>query len=646
MIAGIVRSKWALPAFLAGMALFFAGCRAVITEKAPPARPAHAELFEQAEAYRQSGDLDKALSSYDAYIAKAPRGDMAALALHRMGSIYLEKGRYHRSLSFLERVIQGYSGYSGLCRARYQMAVVLFRLGRVSRSIDEAGRLIEECSGDPAVGETLLLLGKISRTLGNDADALKWWLRARAEWEGDLQRRAEIDEKIEALIGAASLERLESLMEHADGSEFAPAIRYRMASLFFEQNDMDRAKEAATALIGSTSADAWLEKGRLLLEKIMEEMSVRPGVVGCLLPLSGPFAIYGEEVLNGIQLGLGIPGGLEVVIRDTVNLSERDAAEIKGLVRDEKVLALIGPLSSSKAEVVAGKAQELGVPIITLTQKQGITEKGDMVFRNFLTPLREVERVLGRDLMDRGIRRFAILYPDNSYGRFFMNLFWDRVDELGGEVTAVESYDPEQTDFADNIKKMVGLYRPRPGEMVEKLKAMRTPEEDESEILTEEPEPIIDFDAVFIPDVFQRVALIAPQLVYHDVTDVQLMGTSLWQSPRLTEMAGDYVQEAIIPSGFLETSSREDVRVFVEEYQANYETSPGILAATGYDTIRLIRQVIAGKEIRTRRQFREALSGCSGFEGVTGRISFDYRGEVEKEALLLVVSGSRIVEIP
>ena len=164
----------------------------------------------------------------------------------------------------------------------------------------------------------------------------------------------------------------------------------------------------------------------------------------------------------------------------------------------------------------------------------------------------------------------------------------------------------------------------------------------ESEMEPEGPEPIIDFDAVFIPDNFQRVAMIAPQLAYHDVLDVQLMGTSLWQSSQLIETAGDYVQDTIFPSGFLESSGEPGVRSFVENYRETFDSSPGILAATGYDTIRFLKEVMAAEGISTRKDLQKALLESQNFLGITGSISFDQQGEVEKEPLLLTVSGRRM----
>ncbi len=499
-------------------------------------------------------------------------------------------------------------------------------------------------------------------------------------------RRASLIERINGLIESSTLDDLRSMARDAAGTGYEPAIYDRMANLYLEQHDLEAAKNSAMALIRSTPEEHWIGKGQEILNRIEEELSVKVGVIGCLLPLSGPFAIYGQEVLNGLLLGMQVTDpaeeaepGLELVIRDTEGEVVATVAAVEDLVKNEKAMAIIGPLTSKTALAAAKKAQELHIPIITMTQKADIVAEGDMVFRNFLTPAKEVARLLELAVQERSWQRFGILYPDNSYGHYLMNLFWDRAEEMGGVITAVESYEPDQTDFADEIKKMVGLYYPRP-ESVKQMLAAReeaareggneseapgAPErgaawagEDESEMAAakaleeegakeEEPPPIIDFDAVFIPDNYQQMALIAPQFPFHNVFNVPYLGTSLWESPDLIEMAGEYVQGAVFPSGFFVESESDKTIQFVRHYREHFDAAPGGLAANGYDTIMFLKSIIEGnREIKTRTDLQKAILASKSFYGITGKIAFDEQGEVEKEPILLVVSGRQLRALP
>ena len=388
--------------------------------------------------------------------------------------------------------------------------------------------------------------------------------------------------------------------------------------------------------------------------EIAEEQAVKPEAIGCLLPLNGSFALYGQEVLNGVQLALtrvtqqGL--SIQLIVKDTRGSAEEAASLVQELAAAHKVIAVIGPLASRSALSAAKKAQQIGVPIITLTQREGITAEGDMVFQNFLTPAMEVERLVHKATREMGLSRFAILYPDTAYGRTLMNLFWDKVEEGGGSVTAIESYKPEETDFAVEIKKMVGLHYPRPESVVQALlekKHLLDQMGVEIGPSTEkEPEPIIDFDAVFIPDNAQKVSLIAPQFPFHKVFRVRFLGTSLWQSPELMEHAAEYLQGAVFPSGFSAESDSPRVKEFVALYRKTYDAEPGILAAAGYDTLMFLSHVLVKDAPKTRQDFQRAMRTSNDFTGISGRMVFNDRREVIKNPTLYSVRGKRIVALP
>jgi ABC-type branched-subunit amino acid transport system substrate-binding protein len=384
------------------------------------------------------------------------------------------------------------------------------------------------------------------------------------------------------------------------------------------------------------------------------EQAVNPEVIGCLLPLSGSFSLYGQEVLNGVQLALARMteqgSSIQLIVKDTRGSAEEAASLVKELATTHKVISVIGPLASRSALSAAKKAQEIGVPIITLTQREGITAEGDMVFQNFLTPAVEVDRLVHKATQQMGLSRFAILYPDTAYGRTLMNLFWDKVEESGGSIAAVESYKPEETDFAVEIKKMVGLYYPRPEPTAEALAEKKAffsqMGVDLGSSAEKEVEPLIDFDAVFIPDNAQKISLIAPQFPFHKVFRVRFLGTSLWQSPDLVEQAAEYLQGSVFPSGFSVQSDSATVKQFVALYRKTYETEPGILAAAGYDTLMFLNHVLVKQAPKTRQDLQRAMRASKDFTGISGKMVFNDRREVIKTPALYSIRGKRLVLLP
>jgi ABC-type branched-subunit amino acid transport system substrate-binding protein len=262
-----------------------------------------------------------------------------------------------------------------------------------------------------------------------------------------------------------------------------------------------------------------------------------------------------------------------------------------------------------------------------------------------------------------GLYRFAILYPDETYGTTFMNLFWDQLLESGGQVVAVESYKPDQTDFSDSIKKLVGLFYEIPQDLQpveEELPDDQKPEDAESSEQAEdqtqvagarggaeedEPEPIVDFDAIFIPDSPGKAGQIVPQLAYYDVKDVYILGTNLWHSDSLIKIAQQYVQGAVMPDGFFAASPSPRVQKFVRDFEETYQETPDFIEAIVYDTAMILFNVVSREQIRYRSEIRDELLNLDAFPGVTGLTRFDENGDAQKKLYLLRVKGKKFVEL-
>jgi ABC-type branched-subunit amino acid transport system substrate-binding protein len=328
---------------------------------------------------------------------------------------------------------------------------------------------------------------------------------------------------------------------------------------------------------------------------------------------------------------------------------------------DENVAAIIGPVFM--AEPAALEAQDKGLPIITLTQKDNITSIGDWVFRNFFTPIAQVRTLVSYAVKELKLNRFAILYPDENYGRTFMNLFWDEVIAYGGKVVGVESFNSTHTDFSDPIKKLAGLYYNVPEHLKITDTLVGDEENDDVDIDNdkdtslayayeydknteeEKPEAIVDFDAIFIPEAPKKAGLIVPQLAFYDVTDIYLLGTNLWHSPKLIEMARQYVQDAILTEGFLAEGASEEVLDFVRVFYKTFGRKPEFIEAVAYDTAMILFQMISRPDIQFRSSLKDNLKNLTDYQGVTGLTSFDENGEVRRKLYLLQIKGSRFLEL-
>ncbi len=635
----------------------------------PPAVGVGYDLFLAAEKLFAAEDYPESLNAYRGYVNQYPERPLAPAALMKIAQINSILGKYDEARWAYMRLISEYPRSSFNPDARVGILYTYYQETNYAEVIEQASDVLRSVDSDFHVFQTYALVGDAYMELQSPADALKYYMEA-------LQRATEfeqesITQKIKASITQLDSEKILRLIDEMDEEEpraylmFQLGLNYAMDEKYDDalialENFLDRFPEHENT--------SWAED---LVEQIKQSALFNRYTIGCLLPLSGPYQAVGYRALKGIELALAMfstqTGGpqMNIIVKDSGGSPDQTRMAMQELI-NAKIAAIIGPIVT--AEVAAVEAQENKIPIITLTQKDNITSIGNYVFRNFITPEMQVKAIADYTTASLGLNRFAILYPDETYGITFMNLFWDRLIENGGKVVGLESYNPEHTDFADPIKKLVGLYYNIPEDLKEVVELSAEEEgdslqhaqadsgqpfdpdsEDENQKPKNEkeegPEAIVDFDAIFIPDSPKTSGLIIPQLAFYDVKDVYLLGTNLWHSDVLIKMAPHYVQGAIMPDGFFAGSAAPAVQDFVKTFEETYEEKPGFIEAIVYDSAMMLFSVLIQPDLRFKSELKNELLNLVDFAGITGPTYFDENGEAQKQLYLLSVKGRRFVEL-
>ena len=607
------------------------------------------QLFKDAEKDFEQNNFDPAMAKYQTYLKQHPQRPFAAAALMRMGAIHNIQENYPAAQAMFKRVITEYPNSALVADAKVEMLALYYKQGQYDTVIQLASGILEEKVSPSHIVKTYTILGDTYLSMEEPQDAVFFYSTAFQASETDAEDLVVV-EKINAATQQLDSTQIQELLDLIKSDRPRSYLMYQLGVRLAEESKYENAFEVLTAFVDTYPDHENVSDADRLIEELSEKMVYQRTAIGCLLPLSGPYKVYGMQALKGIETALaknrmetGV-NTIQLIIKDTGSDSDKAAAGMEELVKAQ-VAAIIGPIVT--AQTAAAIAQKNGVPIVTITQKDKITHIGDYVFRNFLTPTMQVQALVTFATEEMGIQNYAILYPQEKYGRTFMNLFWDEVIQHGGNVVGVEAYDPTHTDFAAPIKKLVGLYYDIP----EDLKPEKEPEEPKPEEVKrrgndeEELDPILDFEAVFIPDAPNKAGLIIPQLAFYDIEGVTLLGTNLWHSPKLIEMAKDYVQEAVISDGFFANSTNLLVQSFVERYESMYRQKPGFVAATTYDTALILFDLVSDPAIRSRNALKHRLLNLEPYQGVTGLTTFDESGEVHKQLSLLRVDGEKFVEI-
>ncbi len=387
-----------------------------------------------------------------------------------------------------------------------------------------------------------------------------------------------------------------------------------------------------------------------LVEAIKESIFER-NTIGCLLPLTGKYAIFGKRALTGIQMAIEELSNkyskqFKIIIIDTKADPEIAARGVRKL-HEKNVAGIIGPLLS--IEKAGIEAQKLKIPLIALTQKTDFPLLGDYLFANFITPRMQVQTLGAYLFQELGVKKVAILYPDEKYGKIYMELFWDIVDQYSGEIVGVESYDGKKTDFKESIQKLTGEFYPLPDFLKPEPiqpEYIRFLPSDIQETLKDEEEKIeIDFEALFIPDSPSIVNMILPQLAYNDATGIYLVGTNLWHHKSLLKDAKGYNKKAVISDGFFNGSQKPAVIKFTNKFKFLFDKTPKFLEAISYDTASMLLTFAMDESIYSRQALKDSLQGRRIYEGVTGNTIFDEKGIAHRQLFLMTIKKDRFVEI-
>lgn len=598
-------------------------------------------LFQQGEQLLERNDFDQAIACYSNYLGQYPGGGRADQALNRIGLIYRRLGRYDWSHAFYHRLVKQFPHSPLVNDARLAMIDLLFKKQQPAEAVALAWQMIDANPDSATRRKLLTLFAPQYQNAGEPDNAVVYaYLLYRSAPQDE---KALWAEQLKTGISRLDEEAVLELWDQMDDDLPRSHLMYRYARVLEARKNYYDALEVLKAFKKAYPHHIFVQKVPRIIKTLEDRLSFAPRTVGCLLPLSGPYHLYGQRALNGIELALsllqsaGPPSAVRLVIKDSASQDGPSVEGVRALV-EAGVGAIIGPIATAPA--AADEAQKLNIPMVTFTQKSDITEIGDFIFRHFITPRGQTRTLVRYFTNDMGLRDFAILYPKDAYGQTFMTLFGQEVVRQGGRLVRVESYDTQQTDFGAVIRNLTGLIfqDPDQGRLTERRRGRR------QRLKTTASK--IDFDVLFIPDAPKKAGLILPQLAYHDIRNVYLAGTNLWHSEQLITMARNYAQNAVMAEGFFSMSSDPPVQRFVQAYQSVYGEKPGLIEAFAFDTASLLFKLVSTSDIRHRHDLRDALLKQFEPDGATGPTAFAPNGEAIKNLRLLKIEGSQFVEIP
>src|SRR6266446_6662526 len=339
-------------------------------------------------------------------------------------------------------------------------------------------------------------------------------------------------------------------------------------------------------------------------------------VIGEFASLTGTEATFGINSSNGIQLAredIARAGGLlgrpiKIIIEDDQSKPGQPSAAVKKLVANDRAIAILGEIASSRSLEAAPICQEAKIPMVSPgSTNPKVTEVGDYIFRVCFIDSFQGTVMAKFALEHLHAKKVAILQDVKSdYSKGLAQYFGDYFKAHGGQIVVDRSYTGGGND-KDFRAQLTSIKAAKP-------------------------------DAVFVPGYYTEAGLIAKQARSLGIK-VPLLGGDGWDSPKLSEIGGAAMDGCYFSTHFSTQDKNPKVQDFVKRYQARFGTMPDGMAPLGYDAMMILGNAIKTAGSTDAAKIRDALANTKDFDGVTGKITIDANRNATKSAVVLQVHG-------
>lgn len=594
--------------------------------------------FVEAMKFFKAGRFDTASVLFFYVIKDYSRSHRITGAYIMGAKAFYELKDYQVSIRFLKNLIDKYPQSTYIDDAHYTLALDYFRTGHYK----------------DAASECIVVL--------------------QTSYNIHLTTRSE--KLVEALTSSyLTLPELHILQTDAKSDDMIALVTVRTAEKLLLIGDVTTAREMLQKIAILPPKIKYVNEAITLLGQIENNGGMKIGVVlPLMLKVETPSTrALGLEFLEGIQLAVEeynqkAPMKVSLEVRDTERDPSVAARVAADLCTDEKISAIIGPISSSEVFACAGIANERGIPLITPTATaNGIAAIGPFIFQanpDYDTRGRDVAAFAYNAL---GARNFAVLAPTDIVGKQMAESFIDEVDSLGGEMVdkqfytsssmdlrielasmrrkALERLEVPTIDFGAKMRQselnkfikwgvnqhlldsliereliapVTLLFGKRGKQIADSLKISTHLEHmpyDSLEL------PVTTIDAMFVPIASsEEIPVISSQLRYFNI-QAQVIGTGDWNDVALLDQNRQYTDGVMFCADSYPASESETYRTFEANYKlANNNKTPGTNVMYGYDVAKIILQTVSQGNSR-RKDLAGALAKVEGFEGLHSQIS-------------------------
>lgn len=307
--------------------------------------------------------------------------------------------------------------------------------------------------------------------------------------------------------------------------------------------------------------------------------------VALLAPMSGPNAGVGQSIANATTLALMDTRTDKVRITTYDTATGAAAAAQKALADGNRLI--LGPLLAEDARIVGPIAARANVPVISFSNDASIAGGG--VYAMGYAPAQSIDRVVGY-AREKGLSRFGALVPRGVYGERAGNALLRAVQQAGGTVVSMQTFDRSPASITAAVKKL---------------------------------QASSSYDALLIADSGRVAIQVAPIVRKNGGATARLLGTELWNTD------ATLAASPVLRGAWFASVSDALYNQLAGKYRARFGSAPFRLSSLGYDAVLLTVRI--AQDWRPGTPFPAArLRDSGGFSGIDGAFRFGRSGVAER----------------
>jgi branched-chain amino acid transport system substrate-binding protein len=203
----------------------------------------------------------------------------------------------------------------------------------------------------------------------------------------------------------------------------------------------------------------------------------------------------------------------------------------------------------------------------------------------------------------------VILAKEHAYARGIQQQFSQQFEQFGGEVLELIEFPSVPSDLTGLVER----------------------------VMTLEPDAV--YLAAYAEDLAKMIRGLR-DLGYRGT----IFTTSAFAAPEIIEQVGKPAEGVFLTQAAFDTNSEEPkVAGFVSSFQEKFGVNPDLYAAHGYDAFLALAQAALESGI-VPSEFWKGVRALRNFDGATGTIQFDERGDVQKFPRVYVVNNGQLID--